>query len=68
MKVGDLVKWSFAEECYYLAFGRSGELHLQRRRGIILDKNPIYFFVRWENGDFNCNKPDSLEVISEGRG
>jgi len=38
-----------------------------RKCGIIIDKNPIYFFVRWENGDFLASKPSTIEVISESR-
>ena len=66
MKVGDLVKWSFSEKAYYLAFGPGfSNLHLQRQSGIIIDKNQKYLFVLWQDGDLDCNLPCALEVLSE---
>tara|TARA_B100000519_G_C13852347_1_gene254856 strand:+ start:119 stop:367 length:249 start_codon:yes stop_codon:yes gene_type:complete len=69
VKVGDLVKWTELEECYYIACGSLGMKSLTdyRKCGIIVDNNGINFFVRWENGDFKAARPDTIEVISEGR-
>ena len=69
MKVGDLIKWTWVEESYHIACRAYGipDLTEVRKRGIIVDKNPIYFFVRWENGDFKAAKPNTVEVISESR-
>ena len=67
MKVGDLVKWTMVEQSYHIACRAHGFPNLisVRKRGIIVNKNPIYFFVRWENGDCVVAKPDTIEVISE---
>ncbi len=69
MKVGDLVKWTYLEEAYHIACRAPGipDLTEVRKCGIIVDKNPIYFFVRWENGDCVVAKPNTIEVISESR-
>ena len=69
MKVGDLVKWTELEECYYIACGSLGmkDLTNYRKRGIIVDNNGINFFVRWESGEFLFAAPNTIEVISEGR-
>ena len=68
MKVGDLVRWTWLEEIYHVACGLQ-RLNLTdvRKRGIIIDKNPIYFFVHWENNDCRAQKPNTIEVISEAR-
>ena len=65
MKVGDLVKWSFMEHSYHIAFGLNYDLTNHRRRGIIVDKNQVNYFVRWENGDLLAQKPNTIEVISD---
>ena len=67
MKVGDLVQWTELEECYYIACGSLGMKNLTnyRKRGIIVDNNGLNFFVRWENGEFRCAPPNTIEVISE---
>tara|TARA_Y100000114_G_scaffold136410_1_gene137882 strand:- start:1491 stop:1697 length:207 start_codon:yes stop_codon:yes gene_type:complete len=68
MKVGDLVRWTMVEHCYHIACGVPGlDLTEVRKRGIIVDNNGINFFVRWENGDFKAQKPNTIEVISESR-
>ena len=68
MKVGDLVQWTELEDCYHVACGPPGiNLTDVRKCGIIVDNNGINFFVRWENGDFKVARPDTIEVISEGR-
>jgi hypothetical protein len=69
VKVGDLVKWTETEEVYHMLCGHPAMKNLtgHRKCGIIIDKNPIYFFVRWENGDFLASKPSTIEVISESR-
>ena len=67
MKIGDLVKWTLVEASYHIACRSPGipDLTSVRNCGIILDENPMYFFVRWENGDFVATKPSTIEVISE---
>jgi len=67
MKVGDLVRWNEMEICYHMACRAPGipDLTDVRKRGIIVDKNGINFFVRWENGDFKAARPNTIEVISE---
>ena len=69
MKIGDLVCWSFVEECYYIACGSLSmkDMTKVRKRGIIVGSNGVNFFVRWENGDFNAARPNTIEVISESR-
>ena len=70
MKIGDLVKWSFMEQSYYLAHGWTGPLEdlvSCRQRGLIVDANPIYYFVRWEDGSLKAQKPGTLEVLSEAK-
>jgi hypothetical protein len=68
MKIGDLVKWSATEEIYHLvnSIGHPG-LAKVRQRGLVVDKNPKYFFVLWENGDLLAQPYADLEVISESR-
>ena len=63
MKIGDIVKWSEIEECYYHAFGRTIGLHLQRQSGIVIDKNPVHFFILWQNGEILAQNPNTIEVI-----
>ena len=67
MKIGDLVKWTIVEQSYHIACRAPGipDLTSVRNRGIIVNKNPIYFFVHWENGDCVVAKPNTIEVISE---
>ena len=67
MKIGDLVKWSEVNECWHLARSLNTTLADVRKRGIIVNQNPKYFFVFWENGETVCNEPRDLEVISESR-
>ena len=68
MQVGDLVKWTWLEESYHIACGPLGlNLTDARKRGIIVDNNGYNFFVRWENGDFRAQRPNTIEVISESR-
>ncbi len=70
MKVGDLVKWSASERAYHVAssdFPCGKNLTEHRRHGIIVDKNPVYFFVLWETGETFAQSPETLEVISESR-
>ena len=68
MKVGDLVKWTDVEQTYHLINSIGPEHLLEvRQRGLILDKNPKYFFIFWENGDYLAQYGSSLEVISESR-
>jgi hypothetical protein len=69
VKVGDLVKWSNVNVIWHRLHLPSAcdELENMRQRGIIVDRNPRYFFVFWENGDHIANCPVDLEVVSEGR-
>ena len=69
MKIGDLVCWTEIEKCYHIACRVPSipDLTPHRNRGIIVDNNSINFFVRWENGDLKAAKPNTIEVISEGR-
>ena len=69
MKVNDLVKWTWVEEAYHLAMRAPGipDVSDDRRVGIIIDKNPTYFFVFWQNGDVIAQKPNTIEVINEAR-
>ena len=65
MKVGDLVRWTDTNEVWHLLNYDDIELTNHRQRGVIVDKNPKYFFVLWENGEYNANFMADLEVISE---
>ena len=67
MKIGDLVRWSDTNECWHRIHLCCGleDLCGVRRRGIVLDKNPKFFFVLWENGELNANMDSDLEVVSE---
>ena len=67
MKVGDLVRWTETELVYHssiVGFEHLGEV---RQHGLILDKNPRYFFVLWEDGEYLAQPGSDLEVISESR-
>lgn len=63
MKVGDLVKWSFSEQCYHDAFHHGEALTEHRKYGIIVDKNEKYNFVYWVNGDLKAQAKGSLELV-----
>ena len=65
MKVGDLVKWSFSEQCYHDAFHYGKPLTEHRKCGIIIDKNEKYNFVYWANGDIKAQAEASLELLDE---
>ena len=68
MKVGDLVKWSEVNEAWHYAHCvESPDTLNTRRRGIIVDENPKYFFVFWEDGAYLAQESIDLEVISEGK-
>jgi hypothetical protein len=71
MKIGDLVRWSDSELLWHVVnwdYALSGsDISMVRRRGIILDKNPKYFFVLWENDDKRAHATSDLEVVSESR-
>lgn len=67
LKIGDLVKWSKANECWHIAHCLDKDITNVRKRGIILDKNHKYFFVFWENSEYVANCEADLEVISESR-
>jgi hypothetical protein len=64
MRVGDLVKWSNTNAVWHLL--HSNDLISVRQRGVIIDRNPRYFFVFWENGECVANCFSDLEVVSEG--
>tara|TARA_B100001094_G_C17894234_1_gene653216 strand:+ start:316 stop:525 length:210 start_codon:yes stop_codon:yes gene_type:complete len=69
MKIGDLVKWTEVEEVYHMFCAHPAMKNLTEHRkcGIVIDKNPVYFFVRWENGEMIAQKPNTIEVISDTR-
>tara|TARA_B100000427_G_C15495260_1_gene589542 strand:- start:1544 stop:1771 length:228 start_codon:yes stop_codon:yes gene_type:complete len=69
VKVNDLVKWTWAEEAYHTALRAPGipNYSEDRRCGIIVDKNPTYFFVFWQNGDLIAQKPNTIEVINSSK-
>jgi hypothetical protein len=67
MKIGDLVRWSATNECWHLLNCTTAGLVDLRRRGIIINRNPRYFFVFWENGECVANCATDLEIISESR-
>ncbi len=69
MQIGDLVKWTDIEQAYHIACRAMHvpDLSSVRSRGIIVDRNPIYYFVRWENHELIAQKPNTIEVISENR-
>ena len=67
MKIGDLVKWSDLQIAWNLTnFCFRNDLTDQRQCGIIIDNNPMYLFVRWENGEILAQKAEELVVISKG--
>ena len=67
MKVGDLVKWSFSEQCYHNAFHDDKTLPEYRKCGIIVDKNEKYNFVYWVNGELIAQAEGSLELAGASR-
>jgi hypothetical protein len=69
MKIGDLVRWSDSELLWHVINWDCAlsDLSTVRRRGIILDKNPKYCFVLWENDDIRAQATSDLEVVSESR-
>jgi len=67
MKIGDLVKWSNTNAVWHSLHCDPVELEAVRQRGIIIERNPKYFFVFWENGECVANCFSDLEVVSEGR-
>ena len=69
MKVGELGRWSPIETAYHHACLAPGIIDLtpHRKCGIIIDTNGMRFFVHWLNGDFIAQKPNTIEVINEGR-
>ena len=66
MKVGDLVRWSEINALWHRIHLHHAETDLceVRQRGIILDENPKFFFVLWENGELNANMDSDLEIVS----
>ena len=69
MKIGDLVRWSDSELLWHVVnwTHTDPDISTVRRRGIVLDKNPKYFFVLWENDDTRAHAASDLEVVSESR-
>ena len=69
MKIGDLGRWSDTNALWHRIHLHHEECDLceVRRRGLILDENPKFFFVLWEIGEFNANMDSDLEVVSESR-
>ena len=64
MKVGDLVRWSPQEIYSQSRWGAlSKGLTDDRNCGIIVDRNPKYFFVLWQNKELLAQLPNSIEVI-----
>jgi hypothetical protein len=65
VKVGDLVRWSPIEAAYHKScFGSAGlDLTSDRKCGIIVDRNPTYVFVFWQNKELLAQLPNSIEVI-----
>ena len=65
MKVGDVVKWTPMETAYHYACLAPGitDLTDDRKCGIIVDRNPKYFFVLWQNKELLAQLPNSIEVI-----
>lgn len=67
MKVGDVVRWTPIEAAYHhacLAHGiKDFPLTDDRKCGIIVDRNPKYFFVLWQNKELLAQLPNSIEVI-----
>ena len=67
MKIGDLVRWNETNEIWHMLNYDTVGLVDMRQRGIVIDRNPRYFFVFWENGECVANCSSDLEVVSEGR-
>ena len=67
VKIGDLVKWNELSELWHSLNYDTLDLVGVRQRGIVVDRNPKYFFVLWENGDCVANCSTDLEVVSESR-
>jgi len=72
MKIGDLVRWSDINALWHVRHrihlhNEERDLCEVRQRGIVLDENPKFFFVLWENGELNANMDSDLEVVSESR-
>lgn len=73
MKVGDLVKLfpSHYKNCLVdLVIGDENNL-INNSFGIIMDENPKYFFVQWNNNPlydnaFVAHLKSELEVVSDG--
>lgn len=65
MKVGDIVRWTPMETAYHQKFLGPGIVDLSddRKCGIIVDINPTYFFVLWQNKELLAQLPNSIEVI-----
>lgn len=65
MQVGDLVRWAPIEAAYHkYHYGSVGlDLANDRKCGIIVDRNPKYFFVFWQNKELLCQEPSQIEVI-----
>ena len=64
MKIGDLVKWSDVNAIWHTLNSDAIGLSDVRQRGIIIERNPRYFFVVWENGECVANCSSDLEVVS----
>ena len=73
MKVGDLVTWSSFYEAWLLANGWHKNLLSEKgitrkdKWGIVVNSNPKYFFVLWENNELLTHEEKDLEIISESR-
>jgi hypothetical protein len=65
MKIGDLVKWSDVNAVWHSLNYITSDLAGVRQRGVVIDRNPRYYFVLWENGEWNANCHSDLEIISE---
>ena len=65
MKVGDVVRWTPMEIAYHRACLAPGitDLTSDRKCGIIVDTNPKYFFVFWQNKELLAQLASSIEVI-----
>ena len=65
MKIGDLVRWTEVEEVYHKFCTHPNVVDLtnDRKCGIIVDRNPKYFFVFWQNKELLAQKPNTIEVI-----
>ena len=61
-KIGDIVRWAPVEVAYHRLLA-GPDLTGDRNCGIVVDKNPIYFFVFWQNGEVLAQKPNTIEVV-----